>query len=421
MSSTIFYAWQSDSDEKVNRYFIRDALKAAITSLSRDEKVEEAPRLDHDTKDVPGSPSIVEAILSKITQASVFVADVTLVAKTLDNTLVPNPNVMLELGYAVAKLTDRQVLTVMNEASGHPTLLPFDLAHRRWPITYNLPVGVAPSPALRQEFIGELTRALRIILRGVAPVGRVPAREVYVASREAFARDGNISGKNSEVFAAIRGTVEWRCYPAREGAIRWQPREVLDRMKNAAVSFTGRPFPTVNGSDDQRPQRIADGYLARFVQGPPDHPRLEYWQLHANGFFGIRRQLPEIRGEHRLESLSVFRLLGWIAASLKVAANLYAELAPEEHIVWAFRADGLQGRYLATERDSGWEPRYRCDTLTYGPNEINLPLQTLRATMNEIASEVFTDLYTFFGQDLEPTHFVERVRMTFNSDPSLNL
>src|SRR5262245_10268053 len=101
MSFTIFYAWQSDNDQTTNRYFIRDALKEAITALSRDDTIEDAPSLDHDTKGEPGMPDVFQTILRKIEQAGIFVADMTIVGLTPAGKHLPNPNVMLELGYAL--------------------------------------------------------------------------------------------------------------------------------------------------------------------------------------------------------------------------------------------------------------------------------------------------------------------------------
>jgi hypothetical protein len=56
MNFTIFYAWQSDRPENTHRYLIREAAKEAVKRIARDVDVEDSPRLDHDTKDVPGTP-----------------------------------------------------------------------------------------------------------------------------------------------------------------------------------------------------------------------------------------------------------------------------------------------------------------------------------------------------------------------------
>jgi hypothetical protein len=80
--STIFYSWQNDTDAKVNRHFIKDALEKAMKNVSKGLDIEETLRLDHDTKDVSGSPDIVNTILRKIDECSMFIADLTIVANT---------------------------------------------------------------------------------------------------------------------------------------------------------------------------------------------------------------------------------------------------------------------------------------------------------------------------------------------------
>src|SRR5581483_9125197 len=85
----IFWSWQADTPGRIGRHFVRDALAAAIDALKQPEEIEEpseredreALQLDHDRKDVPGSPDLAPTIYRKIEQSSVFVADVTLVAQ----------------------------------------------------------------------------------------------------------------------------------------------------------------------------------------------------------------------------------------------------------------------------------------------------------------------------------------------------
>lgn len=139
----IFYSWQSDIEEKYNRNFIKDCLEKAIKLLSQELNIEDALRLDHDTKDVHGSPDIVATILRKIEKCDIFIGDVTFISKSINkNKSIPNPNVMIELGYAIKALGDDRVINVMNTAFGKPkNNLPFDLAHKRWPIQYEISPG----------------------------------------------------------------------------------------------------------------------------------------------------------------------------------------------------------------------------------------------------------------------------------------
>src|SRR5262249_43067842 len=167
----VFYAWQSN--RRQNRNFIRSALEAAVKQLRQDLALEEAQRdiiLDQDTQGLPGSPAIADAILTKIRSTDVFIGDLTFIDGDLstdaarDTRRTPNPNVMLEYGYALHALGDVKIIGVFNEAYGSPQQLPFDLAHRRWPIRFNLPNGES---ANRQNEKQRLTSALKEAVRSI--------------------------------------------------------------------------------------------------------------------------------------------------------------------------------------------------------------------------------------------------------------
>jgi hypothetical protein len=157
----VFYSWQSDTDSKVNRAFLREAIETAIADL--DVQDAERPAVDQDTKGVLGSPVIADTISRKIEAAAVMVADVTLTGSTPEGKRLCNSNVAIELGYALGIHGDQVLLKVMNTHFGPPQDLPFDLAHRRWPVQYDLAPGAPPSDRRRAQYL--LTQELRNILR----------------------------------------------------------------------------------------------------------------------------------------------------------------------------------------------------------------------------------------------------------------
>lgn len=164
---TIFYSWQSDASNKTNRNFIRSALEAAIAKVGRDLDLEDSIRIDQDTADVPGTPEIANTILAKIEKTFIFLADLTIIAKTLENKQVPNPNVMLELGYAMKSLGTKKVITVMNEYYGMAKDgIPFDLAHKRWPIRYSLSEDTSPEAKfeIKKKLISDLETAIKAVV-----------------------------------------------------------------------------------------------------------------------------------------------------------------------------------------------------------------------------------------------------------------
>lgn len=132
---TIFYSWQSDLPGSETRNIIQDSIKDAV-HLLRDTVDIEA---DRDTKGEFGSPDIAQTIFSKIDNCNIFVADVSAVcryeATDKDGNkkvkYMPNPNVMLELGYATHVVGWDNVICVLNADYGAPEDMPFDIASRR--------------------------------------------------------------------------------------------------------------------------------------------------------------------------------------------------------------------------------------------------------------------------------------------------
>jgi hypothetical protein len=137
---TIFYSWQSDLPNSTNRGFIQDRLEEAIAELKSTETLKVDPVLDRDTAGVPGSPDIGLTIFSKIEKAAVFVCDVSIINSGAEERPCPNPNVMIELGFALRTLGASRILMVMNTAYGGPERLPFDLRQKRV-ATYELCSG----------------------------------------------------------------------------------------------------------------------------------------------------------------------------------------------------------------------------------------------------------------------------------------
>ncbi|HEY6845182.1 MAG TPA: hypothetical protein VI320_03100 [Terracidiphilus sp.] len=156
------------------RNFIEQALNRAVGAINSDLEIQDADRpdtpsllIDKDTQGVAGSPSIVDTILSKIDGALCFVGDLTFIAQRANGGGVPNPNVMVEYGYALRALGENRVLSVMNEAYGAPSKenMPFDLAHKRFPITYKLSADAASGD--RNEEVAKLAKILERALRAV--------------------------------------------------------------------------------------------------------------------------------------------------------------------------------------------------------------------------------------------------------------
>lgn len=123
---SIFFSWQSDIAENRNR--LRKDIDKAIKAIEREEEFAEYRVYRTEaTRDEAGSPDIVETIHAKINQCAVFIADVSPIVEHNDKR-IPNPNVLLEEGFALRSIGCRRIILMSNHISEN---LPFDIAHRR--------------------------------------------------------------------------------------------------------------------------------------------------------------------------------------------------------------------------------------------------------------------------------------------------
>jgi len=229
---SIFYSWQSDRPNQTNRNLIKRSLEDAIEILNANGSIdiEDAIRLDHDTRGIPGSPAIVDTILQKIESCDVFVPDVSFVTNN-EGRLCPNPNVMIEYGYALKSIGPEKILAVMNTHFGEPVELPFDMRHRRFPLSYNIApdADVLTRQHIRQQLTTDLRNAIEAILahRPVAPTVPPPPFE----RRNSFDH-GAIFEPVNQLFPMVRGTTQtdMRFPEGPKMFLRLMPREAVLAM-----------------------------------------------------------------------------------------------------------------------------------------------------------------------------------------------
>jgi len=160
MKRTVFYSWQSDLPNGTNRTLIENALNEVAKEIIDDVDTDIKPVIDRDTQGVAGAPNIATAIFNKIDSADIFVADVSIIG-SIKKRFVPNPNVLIELGYALKRLGHERIILVFNTAFGEVEKLPFDLRMHRV-LTYNCAVVVTDRTLIRKNLIKDLRLALEV-------------------------------------------------------------------------------------------------------------------------------------------------------------------------------------------------------------------------------------------------------------------
>jgi hypothetical protein len=164
----IFFCWQNHLDNKLHRFLIRDALNASIGKIQSElpDGTDCILRQDSDTFDRAGSVDIANMILQKIQNSTIVVGDVTPVLYDVEkNYFYPNPNVMLELGYAAKSLGWNRIICLFNKAFCQTEILPFDIRHRR--ITSYHCKNLSQKKQAANELESILYNSLRAVLQEI--------------------------------------------------------------------------------------------------------------------------------------------------------------------------------------------------------------------------------------------------------------
>lgn len=129
----IFYAWQSDYGP--SRRHLGEALERIVAQANAAWKSVVPIIVELATDPGDGAVRIDAVLMEKIARAELVVADITPVA-TYENRLVPNPNILIEVGYALAGKGAEQLILVEHTAKTDAWLadyprarFPFDIDH----------------------------------------------------------------------------------------------------------------------------------------------------------------------------------------------------------------------------------------------------------------------------------------------------
>ena len=170
MKYVIFYSWQSDLPNKLNRSFIESALEKAVKIISKKNEYSIEPVIDRDTAGIPGSPSIITSITDKIAKSDLFICDISIINQSFEGKKSPNPNVLIELGYASAMLGWDRIIMVQNIAFGGQEQLPFDIRGRRI-IDYYLDESSNLKDDEKQKFFNKLANVFNSALSHISRSG----------------------------------------------------------------------------------------------------------------------------------------------------------------------------------------------------------------------------------------------------------
>lgn len=367
MVNKIFFSWQSDTDTRTGRNFIADVLKKACVAIPSSTDLEQAMReleVDSDTKGVPGRAPIVETIFKKIDASRVYVADLTFVAKRLDGRPSPNPNVLIEYGWALKSKSYEKVITLMNTAYGEPSdqTLPFNMKHILHPITYHLKEN-----ATTEEKAKERDRLKKIMQKEIfACLGTTPETDPSPAlfiPRESIAGlarfcpleesigfdDGFAFDSEREVFLQSGAEMWLRVMPVYKQDRKWTIPELLSVRGKENTNL--RPFVGRSGWSFLRAEDGIGTYASKAgrEEGKPVIALGTSFAFETGEIWGIDMAL--------LSHASTQLFQGEIEKSYFVALDGYtkflSELGVKGPFKWIAGMNEIKGRNLSYPPPSG--------------------------------------------------------------------
>lgn len=155
MKQTIFYSWQSDIE--FNKKFIGGCIRKAIKELKGESDFYYLTA-DESTRGESGAINISKILFEKIANCDIFIAETSIVNFCDDKALrfTPNPNVLIELGYASSEIGWERIITITDVSNDSLIHLPFDIEHHRT-IKFDFKNGK------EEDLIGKLKSAINLI------------------------------------------------------------------------------------------------------------------------------------------------------------------------------------------------------------------------------------------------------------------
>lgn len=407
----VFWSWQNDSDSKTNRQFIRDALAKAVEEAGEALGLEDAerPELDHDTKDTPGMTEITSTILRKISESAVFVADLTPIGEAVSGKALPNPNVLIELGWALSELGPDRIIAILNTHAATPDDLPFDIRHRR-ALTYELaPDADKPERRIvRAKLTSDLAEAITANLRQYSEEQAAAAE-----FRSVPAKEGDPS-----IWASHTGTLEYINTMERNGSVSSPdgPRAFLRvipfgwkegipqiaHIQDAEQGEEVCPVAEVTSHGDFGP--CEEGFVRFWFTGDNESRNVSMW-FDETGEFWIIHGSAVVKWKPNKSMLLVGSVLrGWrqnLRSAMKVldrfgafpARKIEAGLVGIKGTMWppdmlSFSAPARKDRTIIASQQTDWSDQAQLIFLTDAYNKIRDNFSFPRAEQSDLKNIV---------------------------------
>lgn len=231
----VFLSWQSD--RKDCRNFVSSIVKKIPSKVKDFADV----IVDRDTVNVPGSPDIGDTIFEKIDLCDLYIADITLINDEGSGyRRTPNPNVMIELGYAIKTLGWERIILLQCIDYGDVEELPFDINHRRI-VNFSLGLSVEneeEKSESKKAVLGKISETIKLLKEQNMLYGggkrKAPKLEISIAGYSGIMEKIRLKIKNvsSSMISGLKMHEFWVKF--EDGAVR-EP-ECEPRFKSLSLN-----------------------------------------------------------------------------------------------------------------------------------------------------------------------------------------
>jgi hypothetical protein len=206
------------------------------------------PVVDRYTAGIPGSPDIAATIFAKIDSRDAFVCDVSIINEGSANRPTPNPNVLIELGYAIKHLGWHRIVMICNVVWGPVEQLPFDLRMKRV-VTYTARPGDTDRATERRGLTGKLAGAIEEIYRHLS-IQVSAAEESKSQSHSEFPWYEKMKDQAIARHAQLgfRGFVEAFAVPIPR-KLNFSQQDLLEKANRAKIETFGWPIGVMGTSE----------------------------------------------------------------------------------------------------------------------------------------------------------------------------
>ncbi len=412
MEFKIFYSWQSDRPNSTNRGFIQKALEQAAREIEQDDSISVEPVIDRDTQGVPGSPDIVDAILEKIDNCDIFACDVTLINQSTDSRLTPNPNVLIELGYALKRLGWNRIILISNTAFGEVEDLPFDLRMKRI-LTYSAREDEEDRSSPRNLLKRFLITAIKEIINQAPLDYDARSEESVLPSAEdenwlEQMRQMALGDFSNSGFTGYVEAYSLLSVPLTEVS----NIQIIDAVSSSKINTFGWPIGAMGRNTDyMKPKPLSDGVVNSI--SPPDRESFDFWAIRKDGSFYLLKSFFEDKSEKNIFYYNI--RIARTAEMLMFLSRLYNQLGADINakIFFGLNHYGLKNRYISATGG-------RITRGPYGPviqneifSKIEVNLDSLDQSISSLVSELLSPVFSLFDFFELPQNIYDEIVESF--------